>query len=113
MPSEDYSRSRPLATIEHLGRRFHIVRRKFDGKPWRQYLILVYGGVAMTSDFPRGDDISDPAQVAAFYTAELARLFPDRPGERERLDDQIKLVLASHDDLECARKALTRMEAKE
>ena len=46
---EDYKGARTLATVEHLGETFQIVRRRFNGKPWRGYLALLHGGVNMES----------------------------------------------------------------
>lgn len=43
MQNENYTNARTLATVEHCGETFRIVRRRINGKPWRLYLALVHG----------------------------------------------------------------------
>lgn len=81
--AEDYSRARKLVTIEHLGAQFHVVRRRFNGKPWRQYLTLIQDGfeVAAASWDRAG---TDPTAAAKFFKERLERGFPN-PEDRERM----------------------------
>jgi len=73
---EDYSRARALATVEHLGETFRVVRRRFDGKHWRGYLALVHGAALMShGTYP---DTTDPGEAAAFFKSLLVRTFKDR-----------------------------------
>lgn len=54
--SEDYASARTLATIEHLGFKFRVVRRRYNGKPWRGYLILLHVNTPMSArDYLQGD----------------------------------------------------------
>jgi hypothetical protein len=69
---EDYSRSKTLATVEHLGETFRIVRRRFDGKPWRKYLMVLHDGVPITNEYPW--EAIDPKECACEVKALLSRL---------------------------------------
>jgi hypothetical protein len=91
---QDYSRSRTLGTVEHLGRTLKIVRWKQDNKAWRGYLTLVYEGRAMTHDFARVADPADIEQCRAFWLRCLQSLFPNTPDGRKNFDEGIECMLS-------------------
>lgn len=77
---ENYSKARTLATFEHLGLTFRVVRRRFDGRHWRGYLALLFENTPMShDDFKEGD----ATVAAAEWKARAERTFP--PGSEERL----------------------------
>lgn len=82
--AEDYSRSRSLARVEHLGVTFDIVRRRYDGKPWRKYLVMVHEGVQIAAPFGRAEELTDPKAMADWTKNQLCRLYPTL-GEREQM----------------------------
>jgi hypothetical protein len=47
---EDYSKSKTLARISHLGLDFRVVRFRSGGKPFKKYLMLLYGDMPVTND---------------------------------------------------------------
>ena len=71
---EDYANARTLATIEHLGESFRIVRRRFNGKPWRKYLALVHGNVNVGSTL----HISDVPEMEQECRRLLVKTFSER-----------------------------------
>lgn len=78
--TEDYSKARTLASFEHLGIRFRIVRRRFSGKHWRGYLTLLHDNTPMThDDFKEGDAVV----AAAEWKARVEKTFP--LGSEEKL----------------------------
>jgi len=80
MNAENYTGARTLASFEHLGTTFRIVRRRFDGKHWRGYLTLLCGDVPMThDDFKQGC----AATAAAEWKARTERTFP--PGSKDAM----------------------------
>lgn len=72
---EDYATARTLATVEHFGETFRVVRKRINGKPWRKYLTLCHGGVSVTSSLTRE---TDPAAIAKQYKELLSRTFKTR-----------------------------------
>jgi hypothetical protein len=77
---EDYSKVRTLASFEHAGITFRVVRRRFDGKHWRGYLALLCGNIPMThDDFKSGCAV----KAAAEWKERTERTFPQ--GSEEKL----------------------------
>jgi hypothetical protein len=85
---EDYSRSRVLATVQHGGLSFGLVRKRLRGKPWRKYLVLVFNGRAVAGC----DRETDPAKAAAAIKARFERVFP--AGGSLSLNDELTKILA-------------------
>jgi hypothetical protein len=83
---EDYSRSRVLAKVEHLGLHFGIVRKRVNGKPWRKYLVLIFNGQAVASC--RAE--TDPTAAATWVKAKFSQCFTTR----EKLDAELNNILA-------------------
>jgi hypothetical protein len=74
MQTEDYKGARILATVEHLGETFQIVRLHVNGKPWRKYVTLLHGGIAMWN----GKGETDPTKAAAEFKRLFEKAFTDR-----------------------------------
>lgn len=81
MQNENYATARALATIEHLGETFKIVRRRHDGKPWRGYLALVHGDTMVAQSL----DAADPKEAAVLYGEKLKKTFATREALLESL----------------------------
>lgn len=90
---EDYKGARTLATVEHLGETFQIVRRRFNGKPWRRYVALLHGGVNMAS----GSYFTDVADAASKFGDLLQKTFTDRDELLARIQT-VKHRAAGHCD---------------
>lgn len=80
---EDYSRARKLASFEYLGHRFDVVRRRFEGKHWRNYLMVLHDGVPITDDFRW--EATEPHACVSEVMALLTKLFRSEPVLREGL----------------------------
>lgn len=77
---EDYSKARTLATVDHLGTTFRVVRRRLDGKHWRGYLELLCDNTPMTTNDPK---CGCPLAAAAEWKSRLERTFP--PGSESKM----------------------------
>lgn len=85
---EAYAGARTLATVEHLGETFRLVRRRINGKPWRKCITLLHGDVCVSYSHPRVTDMSDPVECAAYYKDQLSRTYTSR--------DALLLALNAH-----------------
>lgn len=74
MQAEDYTGARTLATVEHLGETFQIVRQRVNGKLWRKYVTLLHDGIVMAN----GGRENDPAEAAAEFKLKFEKVFTDR-----------------------------------
>jgi hypothetical protein len=86
--TENYAGARTLATVEHCGLTFRIVRRRFKGKLWRKYLTLLYEDLPISDGtFP---PTTDPQECVKFYRDILRRVCPTRA----RTDEQLAILKA-------------------
>ena len=66
---EDYSKARTLATFVYLVETFRVVRRRFDGRPWRKYLMVLHGNAPVSNDGRAWNDVTDPDEAARLCLA--------------------------------------------
>ena len=90
---EDYTNARTLATIEHLGETFRLVRRRINGKPWRKYLALVHGTVNVASN----SHLTEVDEAVAEFEKLLRKTFSAREALLAVLK-QVKDRAAGHCD---------------
>lgn len=73
--SECYKGARTLYSFEYLGETFRVVRRRFDGRHWRGYLMLLHGDVPMIdNDFKVGNAVAAGNQ----WHGDMERTFKTR-----------------------------------
>ena len=77
---ENYSKAKTLATIEHHGEQFRIVRRRWNGKP-AQGLVMVHGAT-FVAPLKEGFELE---ALRAGLALELAKHFPTRESLLESL----------------------------
>jgi hypothetical protein len=93
MQTEDYKGARILATVEHLGETFQIVRWRVNGKPWRKYMALLYGGIVMS--YGKGE--TNPTRAATEFKHLFEKTFTDRTEMLTRIQT-LKHQAAGHCD---------------
>lgn len=75
---EDYRKARTLASFEYMGETFRVVRRRFDGKPWRKYLMVLHGNAPVSNDGNAWNDVDDPAECARLCSAYMQKRLAGR-----------------------------------
>ena len=72
---ENYERSRALSSLTVFGEEFKISRLRGNGKPFRKYLTLVHGGVAV-ADAKATEN--DPLRAREWFSNLFAETFTSR-----------------------------------
>lgn len=75
---EDYRNARTLASFEYMGETFRVVRRRYDGKPWRKYLMVLHGNAPVSNDGHAWNDVDDPNECARLCFAYMQQRLSER-----------------------------------
>lgn len=78
---EDYSKARTLASFEYRGETFRVVRRRYGGKLWHKYLMVLHGNAPVSNEGSAWNDTEDPAECARLCSAYMQK----HPGGRDSL----------------------------
>jgi hypothetical protein len=90
----EYTGARTLATVEHCGIIFRVVRKRVNGKPWRKYVTLLHDDDDMAGTTEVKE--TDPVKAAAIFKSYLDKVFGDGEKSKQALLDRIAYVRNLH-----------------